>query len=177
MTMHYGAGPRAGVVQAASSPHRAERVASAQALQVRRPASGAAAALPADPFARRSRLRGRGGHRLSGRGGHRLSGRPAVFVLASLIVALLASSAAPTPLYAIYQARWHFTPITTTVVFGVYAMAVLTALLTLGKLSDHVGRRPVLLTAIAVHAGSLVIFATATGVPALLSARDRKSVV
>src|SRR5438045_9712461 len=87
----------------------------------------------------------------------RLKGRPAVFVLASLIVALLASSAAPTPLYAIYQAQWHFTPITTTVVFGVYALAVLAALLILGKLSDHVGRRPVLLTALAVHAGSLVI--------------------
>jgi MFS family permease len=101
----------------------------------------------------------------------RLSGRPAVFVLASVIVALLASSAAPTPLYAIYQAQWHFTPITTTVVFGVYAIAVLAGLLTVGKLSDHVGRRPVLLTAIAVHAGSLVIFATASGVPALLSAR------
>ena len=52
-----------------------------------------------------------------------------------------------------------------------YAMAVLAALLTLGKLSDHVGRRPVLLTAIAVHAGSLIIFATATGIPALLAAR------
>ena len=129
---------------------------------VRRPASETPH-LPADPFARRPRLRRAGGRRLSG--------RPAVFVLASLIVALLASSAAPTPLYAIYQARWHFTPITTTVVFGVYAMAVLAGLLTLGKLSDHVGRRPVLLTAIAVQAASLVIFATATGVPALLSAR------
>ena len=92
-------------------------------------------------------------------------------MLASLIVALLASSAAPTPLYAVYQAQWHFTPITTTVVFGVYALAVLASLLTLGKLSDHIGRRPVLLTALAVHAGSLVIFATATGVPALLGAR------
>jgi MFS family permease len=110
--------------------------------------------LPPDPFAPRRWLRGRGRRRLSG--------RPAVFVLASLIVALLASSAAPTPLYAIYQAQWHFTPITTTVVFGVYALAVLASLLTLGKLSDHVGRRPVLLTALAVHAGSLVIFATAT---------------
>ena len=129
-------------------------------LQVRRPASETVVALPPDPFARRL-----------GRGGYRLSGRPAVFVLASLIVALLASSAAPTPLYAIYQAQWHFTPITTTVVFGVYELAVLAALLTLGKLSDYVGRRPVLLTAIAVHAGALVIFATATGVPALLSAR------
>src|SRR5579859_8142420 len=120
-----------------------------------RPTAGIAPALPADPFARPPWWRG-----------HRLTGRPAVFVLASLVVALLASSAAPTPLYAIYQAQWHFTPITTTVVFGVYAMAVLAALLTLGKLSDHVGRRPVLLTALAVHAGSLVIFATATGVPA-----------
>jgi predicted MFS family arabinose efflux permease len=122
-----------------------------------------AGVLPADPFARRSGLRGLVSHRLSG--------RPAVIALASVIVALLASSAAPTPLYAIYQAKWHFTPITTTVVFGVYAIAVLSGLLTLGKLSDHVGRRPVLLTALAVHVSSLVIFATATGVPALLAAR------
>jgi MFS family permease len=163
MTKHYGTGAGAGITQAALAPQRAERVAGTQTVRALRPASGTAAALPADPFARRSWRRGPGSHRLSG--------RPAVFVLASLIVALLASSAAPTPLYAIYQAKWHFTPITTTVVFGVYAMAVLISLLTLGKLSDHVGRRPVLLTAIAVHVGSLVIFATATGVPALLTAR------
>src|SRR5690349_9888255 len=163
MTTHYGAGPGAGIAQAALAHHRAERAGITQVLPARRPASEIAAALPADPFARRSWLRGRGSRRLSG--------RPVVFVLASLIVALLASSAAPTPLYAVYQAQWHFTPITTTVVFGVYALAVLVGLLSMGKLSDHVGRRPVLLAAIAVHAGSLVIFATATGVPALLSAR------
>src|ERR1700743_3199470 len=119
----------------------------------------AAPALPPDPFAPRPWLRGR------------LSGRAAVFVLASLIVALLASSAAPTPLYAIYQAQWHFTPITTTVVFGVYALAVLASLLTLGKLSDHVGRRPVLLTALAVHAGSLVTFAPPARGPGPLGGR------
>jgi MFS family permease len=163
MTMHHGAGPRAGVAQAAPASHPAGRAASSQALVIRRPASETAATLPADPFARRPRL--------LGRHSRRLTGRPAVFVLASLIVTLLASSAAPTPLYAIYQAQWHFTPITTTVVFGAYAIAVLVGLLILGKLSDHVGRRPVLLAAIAVHASSLVIFATATGVPALLSAR------
>ena len=161
--MHYGAGPGIGIAQAAPALRPAERTATVQALPARRPASETAMALPADPLARRPRWRTAGSDRLSG--------RPAVFVLASVIVALLASSAAPTPLYAIYQSQWHFTPITTTVVFGVYAIAVLAALLTLGRLSDHVGRRPVLLTAIAVHAGSLVIFATATGVPALLSAR------
>ena len=101
----------------------------------------------------------------------RIGGRPAIYLLASLIVTLLASSSTPTPLYAIYQARWGFSPITTTVVFGVYALTVLAALLTLGKLSDHLGRRPVLLTAIAAQAVSLVVFATADGVPELLIAR------
>ena len=108
---------------------------------------------------------------LTGPGGRRLSGRPALYLLASLIVTLLAASAAPTPLYAIYQARWGFTPITTTVVFGVYAVAVLASLLTLGKLSDHVGRRPVLLAAITLQVASLLVFATASGVPGLLIAR------
>jgi MFS family permease len=141
----------------------------AQAAQTLRGDGGNVAALPAR-LARSVATR----RRTAGPGlgvGRRLTGRPAVFVLASLIIALLAASAAPTPLYAIYQARWHFTPITTTVVFGVYAVAVLTALLTLGKLSDHVGRRPVLLAAIAVQAVSLLVFATADGVPALLAAR------
>jgi MFS family permease len=100
-----------------------------------------------------------------------LSGRPVLYLLASLIVTLLAASAAPTPLYAIYQARWGFTPITTTIVFGVYAVAVLASLLTLGKLSDHVGRRPVLLAAITVQAAALLVFTVASGVPELLIAR------
>ena len=81
----------------------------------------------------------------------RLTGRPALYLLASLVVSLLAASAAPTPLYAIYQTEWGFIPITTTIVFGVYAVAVLAALLTLGRLSDSVGRRPVLLAALAVQ--------------------------
>jgi MFS family permease len=101
----------------------------------------------------------------------RLTGRPAVYLLASLIVSLLASSASPTPLYAVYATDWHFTPITTTLVFAVYALAVLVALLTLGKLSDHLGRRPVLLAAIVVQLVSLVVFASAGGVPGLILAR------
>ncbi len=160
MTTSCSTGPRAGVTQVAPEPRRATQVVTSRVFPGWRPDSED---LPADPLARRRWYRRPDGHRLSG--------RPAVFVLASVIVALLASSAAPTPLYAIYQAQWHFTPITTTVVFGVYAIAVLTGLLTLGKLSNHVGRRPVLQTAIAVQAISLVIFATATGVPALLAAR------
>jgi len=99
------------------------------------------------------------------------TGRPALYLLASLIVSLLAASAAPTPLYALYARHWGFTSITTTVVFGVYAVAVLAALLTLGRLSDYAGRRPVLLTALAVQVVSMLVYATAGGVGELLAAR------
>ena len=101
----------------------------------------------------------------------RLSDGVTFGLLASVVVSFLAGSSAPTPLYATYQAEWHFTPITTTVVFGVYAIAVLVALLVFGRLSDHVGRRPVLLAAIAVQMVALVLFATADGVGVLLLAR------
>ncbi|WP_199853237.1 MFS transporter [Plantactinospora sp. BC1] len=101
----------------------------------------------------------------------RLPPGASLLLLASILVSFLAASAAPTPLYGIYQERWHFSPITTTVVFAVYAVAVLASLLTFGRLSDHVGRRPVLAVAIAVQMASLVIFVFADGVPALLAAR------
>ena len=121
--------------------------------------------LPEDPLARRA-----GGPRAGGPRA-RLAGTPALVLLASLIVSLLAASAAPTPLYGVYQQQWGFSPVTTTVVFGVYALAVLASLLTLGRLSDYVGRKPVLLAALAVQAVSLVVFATAGGVGELMTAR------
>jgi predicted MFS family arabinose efflux permease len=95
----------------------------------------------------------------------------ALYLQASIIVFFLAASSAPTPLYAVYQSSWGFSPITTTVVFGIYALAVLSALLTVGKLSDHIGRRPVLLAAIATQAASLIVFTTASGVSELMIAR------
>jgi MFS family permease len=95
----------------------------------------------------------------------------AFYLQASIVVSFLAASSAPTPLYAVYQSEWGFSPITTTVVFGVYALAVLAALLTAGSLSDHIGRRPVLLAAITMQAAAMVVFTTAGGVPQLMIGR------
>ncbi|MFS4092061.1 MFS transporter [Streptomyces sp. AF1A] len=92
-------------------------------------------------------------------------------LLASILVSLLAASSAPTPLYALYQREWGFSPITVTVVFGVYAVAVLVSLLIFGKISDHVGRRPVLVTALLGQALAMVAFIDAGGVSTLLAAR------
>src|ERR1700761_2088797 len=99
--------------------------------------------LPEDPLVRPARM-------------PRLTGTPALLVLSSLIVSALAASAAPTPLYALYQRQWGFSPITPTVVFGIYAVAVLVSLLVFGRLSDYVGRRPVLLGALGIQIVAMV---------------------
>ncbi|KAJ1684451.1 hypothetical protein LUZ63_020206 [Rhynchospora breviuscula] len=92
-------------------------------------------------------------------------------LLASIAISLLMASSAPTPLYSVYQQEWSFGPLTTTVVFGVYAVAVLAALLVVGRVSDHVGRRPVLVVALLMQAGSMVALIDATGVGVLAGAR------
>jgi MFS family permease len=101
----------------------------------------------------------------------RLSPTAAFYLQASITVAFLAGSSAPSPLYPIYQAAWGFSSLAITVIFGVYAFAVLVALLVAGRISDHVGRRPVLLAATAVQAITMIVFATATGLTSLLVAR------
>jgi MFS family permease len=100
-----------------------------------------------------------------------LSSAAAFALLASLAVSFLAGSSAPTPLYAAYQARWGFSPIMTTVAFGAYALAVLGSLLSLGRLSDHIGRRPVLLVAVSMQVLGMLLFATASGISSLIIAR------
>jgi MFS family permease len=94
-----------------------------------------------------------------------------IVVLGSITVSFLAASAAPTPLYATYQEAWGFSALTITVIFGVYALAFLGALLTLGRISDHIGRRPVLFAGIAGQLLALAIFIDAHSVVALLAAR------
>jgi Major Facilitator Superfamily len=89
--------------------------------------------------------------------------KPVAFwgIAATLGLFLFAASA-PSPLYEIYAIRWHFSSLTLTIVFALYAVALLAALLTLGRLSDHVGRRPVLCVAISVEIVSMLCFIVAS---------------
>ena len=104
-------------------------------------------------------------------GNDHLSRNGAFYLLLSITVSFLAGSSAPTPLYALYQAQWGFSPITVTIIFGIYAISVLTALLFVGRLSDHLGRRPVLIAATVAQTATMVMFATAGGVGSLVLAR------
>jgi MFS family permease len=101
----------------------------------------------------------------------RLSPTATFFLMASITVSFLAGASSPTALYPHYQAQWGFSPLAVTVIFGVYALAVLAALLVFGRLSDHIGRRPVLFASVAVQLVTMWMFAQADGLAMLLVAR------
>jgi MFS family permease len=104
-------------------------------------------------------------------------GRPAAFwLLAITLGVLLFASSAPSPLYIVYQAEWGFSAITLTSIFAVYALALLAALVIAGSVSDHVGRRPTLLVALAIEMAGMLLFAEARSVAALFAARTLQGV-
>ncbi|WP_168220790.1 MFS transporter [Streptomyces sp. RFCAC02] len=98
--------------------------------------------------------------------------RPAGFWLLGIVqLTLMAASSAPSPLYSEYARRWDLSATSLTVVYAVYALALLIALLVVGGLSDHLGRRPVLVAALAGEAVAMAVLLTAGGVGALVAGR------
>jgi hypothetical protein len=93
-----------------------------------------------------------------------------VFQIATL-GAITCASSAPTPLYRIYQEHWGFSPVMVTMVFAVYALSLLLSLLTVGSLSDYVGRRPVIFAALILNALAMAFFIEADSVVMLIAAR------
>jgi Major Facilitator Superfamily len=80
-------------------------------------------------------------------------------------------SAVPTPLYALYEQRDHFSTFMVTIVYAVYAVGVIGSLFLGGHVSDWVGRKRVFVPALLVNVLSAVIFLLAPSLPGLLVAR------
>jgi MFS family permease len=97
--------------------------------------------------------------------------RPDSALVAYLFFVVMVVAVLPTPLYAIYARRLGFSALTTTAVFAVYAAAALVSLLTLGRLSDHIGRRAVLVTAAVLAAASALLSLASPSLPALFASR------
>jgi MFS family permease len=97
--------------------------------------------------------------------------RVAFWLLTFGFAAAMLGTTLPTPLYVIYQAQWHFSAAMVTVIFAVYAAAVLATLLVAGRSSDQAGRRPVLAVALGVSALSTVAFILAPDEGVLLAGR------
>jgi MFS family permease len=95
----------------------------------------------------------------------------AFWLMGGVLGVLMAGAGAPSPLYGVYQEKWGFSAITLTAVFAVYAMALLIAFLVGGRLSDHLGRKPVITAALLVQVVALACFLAADSVGWLYAAR------
>lgn len=105
------------------------------------------------------------------RGRPNLGRRTSFWLLALVLALLLSAASAPSPLYGVYQALWNFSPLTLTAIYASFALGGLATLLTTGRLSDYLGRRPVLSIGLAVQAIAMLLFVVAGDVLLLFAAR------
>ena len=99
---------------------------------------------------------------------------PPALAMAGVAVAftsLYLAAGSLTPLLVVYRRLWQFPASTLTLAFAAYAIGFLAAVLTLGSLSDHIGRRPVLIGALVVQLASNVLFLVAPDVGWIVAGR------
>ena len=100
-----------------------------------------------------------------------LTPRLAYALVAAVIGLALFASGTPSPLYTTYRELWDFSPIVLTLIYATYAFGVLAALLLAGRLSDEIGRRPVLVAALGTLMATTVLFMLADSTAWLFVAR------
>jgi MFS family permease len=86
-------------------------------------------------------------------------------------LALMTGANLAAPLYAVYATRFGFSSLVITLVFAVYALVLMPALLLFGRLSDRFGRRPIMLAGLAAACAGLALFAAASSTGWLFAAR------
>ncbi|MFF4091910.1 MFS transporter [Streptomyces nigra] len=94
------------------------------------------------------------------------------YVVAAVVFAVgMAGTTLPTPLYGLYREEIGFSQFLITVIFAVYAVGVIVALLLAGNFSDVLGRRPIIFTALVLSVLSALCFLFEDGLPLLFVGR------
>jgi MFS family permease len=101
----------------------------------------------------------------------RTRSRAPFVVVATALFVLLLDGNLPTPLYAVYRERFGFSGTELTLIFAIYAMALIPSLLVFGQLSDRLGHRRVIAGGLCVAAVGLVLLALAQSTTWLFVAR------
>jgi len=101
----------------------------------------------------------------------RQAGAFAFPLLATVLFAFFFAASTPSPLFVVFQQHWGFSSGMLTIAFSAYAIALLIALLSAGSLSDHIGRRPVVIGALLLQALAMVLFVYAGDINQLIAAR------
>ena len=77
-----------------------------------------------------------------------------------------------TPLYGLYRQDFGFSGVVLTLIYSIYVVGNLIALLLFGRLSDQIGRRPVAALALIFAGLATILFLLARGTPMLFAARS-----
>ncbi|AMM20596.1 hypothetical protein AX769_11160 [Frondihabitans sp. PAMC 28766] len=99
------------------------------------------------------------------------SNRLSFWTCAAVLALALWTSGAATPIYPLYEADWHLTPILTTSIFAIYPLVLVVVLLVFGDLSDTIGRRASILLGVVSSMVGVLLFAVAPDVGWLLVGR------
>lgn len=83
----------------------------------------------------------------------------------------LVGTTVPTPLYPLYELEFGFSSLTVTVVYALYALGVVVGLLVFGRLSDQIGRRPVILAALLLSVAADAVFLAAVDLAMIIVGR------
>lgn len=92
-------------------------------------------------------------------------------LLGTVLFAFFFAASAPSPLFVLFQRHWGFSAGLLTIAFSAYAIVLLIALLSAGALSDHIGRRPVIIGALLLQTVAMVLFVCAGDIIQLVVAR------
>jgi MFS family permease len=95
-----------------------------------------------------------------------------VAIVAATLAVTFVGATLPTPLYPLYRHAFGFGTVTLALIYASYVVGNLLALLVFGRVSDQVGRRKVILPAIACAFVSTLAFAFATNPAWLFVARS-----
>jgi MFS family permease len=99
------------------------------------------------------------------------AGLVALAIVAVALAMTFVGAIMPTPLYPLYQNVFGFSGITLTLIYAIYVLGNLVALLFFGRLADQIGRRRAILPAIGIGIASTIVFAAAASTAWLFAAR------
>jgi MFS family permease len=93
------------------------------------------------------------------------------WVVAFAFLVVMAFATLPSPLYGLYRARDHLSSFTITIVYAIFAGGVIAALVSVPSIARRIGRRGVMLGAVATMMASAGLLAAWKALPGLLLGR------
>nr|WP_255434050.1 MFS transporter [Ammoniphilus sp. CFH 90114] len=91
--------------------------------------------------------------------------------MASSLFLIMLGANIPIPLFSLYEQKWELSPGMITLIFAVYAFAIIPTSLIAGQLSDRIGRKWILVLGLSMSILGTVSFALADGTISILLSR------